>query len=500
VRTIGTVLVLALAAAIPGLAASSAAAGAVAGVRSVTAGNPAAGAVHGAWGFARRAAGPLAVPGGQLWASRYNGPGNGVDQAYSVAVSPGGGAVYVTGESAGSGTGFDYATIGYDTATGAQLWASRYNGPASGSDIARSVAVSPDGATVYVTGQSLGSTSGFDYATVAYNAATGAQLWASRYNGPGNGTDIAYSVAVSPDGRAVYVTGQSVGTKGSDDYATVAYDAATGKRLWASRYDGPGSFNEAYSVAVSPDGAAVYVTGQSLGSAGFDYATVAYDAATGKRLWVQRYNGPGNGEDIARSVAVSPTGGTVYVTGQSYGGKATAFDYATVAYNAATGARQWVSRYNGPASGEDAAFKVAVSPNAATVYVTGESAGGTATGSDYATVAYNATTGKQRWASRYNGPASSTDAAYSLAVRPDGTAVYVTGGSNGGSTRYDYATVAYNATTGSQLWASRYNGPSSNDDIAFAVAVSPTNGTVFVTGESLTPPTDWDYATVAYHP
>ncbi len=440
-----------------------------------------------------------AVPGAQLWVRRYNGPGNNLgndDVARSVAVSPDGTTVYVTGYSQGT-ISDEYATIAYNTATGARLWVSRYNDPSNYGAEANSVAVSPDGDTVFVTGSDNAASNGEDYVTVAYNAATGAQLWVSRYDGAAHGNDYASEVAVSPGGSTVYVTGWSIGTSSIYyyDWATVAYNPATGAQLWVRRSSSAYGTSGASALAVSPGGGTVFVTGFRHGATSDDdYVTIAYNAATGATQWVRRYNGPGNSVDQAYAVAVSPGGGTVYITGASIG-SAGAWDDATIAYSAATGATRWLRRYSS-SYGTSQGHALAVSPGGGTVYVTGFSVGG-ASEEDYRTVAYNAVTGARRWARRYNGPGNGTDEASSVAVSPGGTTVYVTGYSPGATSGDDYATVAYNAATGATRWVQRY-GSGGGASQASAVAVSPTTGTVFITGYSTSLTSGEDYLTIAY--
>ena len=489
------------------VAAAAAASVSALGVTGASASGAATGAPHPARALLARAPVAAAVPGAQIWVKRYSRSSLYTDVATSVAVSPSGGTVFVTGYSTDpASVYYDYATIAYNAATGAQLWVKRYNGPANRSDEAHSVAVSPSGGTVFVTGYSEGASSAEDYATVAYNAATGAQRWVKRYNSPANSIDHARAVAVSPTGGTVFVTGFSAGATSGTDYATVAYNAATGAQRWVKRYNGPANgSDDAYAVAVSPRGASVFVTGYDTGTiTGPDYATVAYNAATGAQRWVKRYNGTANIGDYATSAAVSPDNGTVFVTGQSVGaaGLTQSFDYATVAYNAATGAVRWVKRYNGPANSGDYANSVAVSPTKDTVFVTGGSTG-TITGVDYTTIAYYAPNGAQLWVKRYDPgnllPAGNDDAAYSLAVSPSGGTVFVTGASTGATSRLDYATVAYNAATGAQRWVTRYNGPGDYNDYASSLVVSPGGDRVFVTGGSDAATGRGDYATIAYN-
>jgi DNA-binding beta-propeller fold protein YncE len=381
--------------------------------------------------------------------------------------------------------------------SGARLWVARYNG-GSGDDAAAQVAASPDGARVYVTGYSLGIASGEDYATAAYSAATGARLWVARYNGPANGDDRASSVTVSPDGARVYVTGTSGAAPGTDA-ATIAYSAASGARLWVARYNSYG-YGSASSVAVSPDGARVYITGISQGSpdGGAVYGTVAYNAAAGAQLWAALWGGNSGDHNYPTGLAVSPDGQRVYVTGGDGETNSTTGDYGTVAYNAATGAQLWASQYNGPTDDRDVAAALAVSPDGARVYITGTTSNNDVA-NDYGTLAYNAATGARLWIARYKGPGGD-DEASSLAVSPDGKRVFVTGASRAApypSTNYDYATIAYSAT-GTRLWVKRYKGPGNRNDRASSVT-GPGNGKVYVTGSAYDGSTRrHDYATIAY--
>jgi sugar lactone lactonase YvrE len=128
---------------------------------------------------------------------------------------------------------------------------------------------------VYVTG-SVGQASGLnEYATIGYDAATGHQLWLANYR-TAQVDDNAAGLAVSPDGSTVYVTGTSIANYNTPaDYATVAYRAASGAQLWSARYAVTGAQNNAAGVVVSGGNAIVTGTSGPFGSPS-EFATVAY--------------------------------------------------------------------------------------------------------------------------------------------------------------------------------------------------------------------------------
>ena len=419
------------------------------------------------------------------WISKYNGPGNNYDEATGIAID-GEGNVYVTGYSFGSDTtGNDYATVKYNS-DGVEQWVQRYNGPGNGDDYAYAIAVDGEG-NVYVSGSSFGSTTDFDYATLKYNS-DGVEQWTRRYDGPAHGGDWASSLAVDEQGN-VYVTGGDY-SSGNTDFATLKYDSA-GNEKWIRRYNGPGnSLDACYSIAVDGSGN-VFVTGESYNAANFgDYVTIKYNSA-GDTLWLRRYDGPDHNNEQPYHLVIDGQS-NVYVTGASYGGSGFGMDYATLKYNS-DGDSLWVRRYNGPGSDADIAFSIAVDEHG-NVYVTGESWSGTT--DDIATIKYNSV-GAEQWVQRYNGPGNNGDYGRSVAVDGQGN-VYVTGWSFASDTTGDdYATIKYDSA-GVEQWVQKYNGPGNGDDHAWPLAVDK-QGNVYVTGVSYNGSHSLeDYTTIKY--
>ena len=368
--------------------------------------------------------------GDTAWVRTYNGTDNFKDRASAIAIDNSG-RVYVTGSSYGSGTNSDYVTIKYHI-NGDTAWVRRYDGPASGSDLAKAIAVDDSG-FVYVTGYSYSSGTSDDYATIKYHP-NGDTAWVRRYNGPGNSYDDAYAIALDSSGN-VYVTGYSYGSGTSTDYATIKYEP-NGDTAWVRRYNGPGNlWDVATAIALDASGN-VYVTGYSYGSETTnDYATIKYHP-NGNTAWVRRYDGPYNQVDNANAIAVDDSG-NVYVTGLSTE-SGIASDYATIKY-ASNGDFLWVRRYIGPGNNHDEAKALAID-GSGNVYVTGYSYG-SGTSKDYATIKY-ASSGDTIWVARYDGPVNSTDSACAVAVDDSGN-VYVTGSSIGDGTSEDCTTMKY---------------------------------------------------------
>jgi outer membrane protein assembly factor BamB len=130
--------------------------------------------------------------------------------------------------------------------------------------------MSPDGTTLFVSGAGRHSDGNGYWVTQARDASTGKLLWSRNHGAPSVDTS-PFSLAVNPAGTAVYVTGTVARTEEADG-KTVAYNAATGAQQWAS-YEVTSGIDS--PTVVAPDGSKVFVCGLFATSPS-DYGTTAF--------------------------------------------------------------------------------------------------------------------------------------------------------------------------------------------------------------------------------
>jgi outer membrane protein assembly factor BamB len=284
--------------------------------------------------------------------------------------------------------------VALDAGTGALRYTA--SDAAANGRVVTTVAVSPDGQTVFVGGHDGGHGELRVFSAMAFRASSGELLW-SVHDPKTAEFDAhvgAWGLALSPDGSQLFLTGGDLrngvnnvagvtkaGSSGEEGLVTQAYDAATGAPRWRMRYaplapllgDSTVHSSMGQNIAVTPDGSRVIVTAtreEVLRSHG--WAVVAYDAQTGQQVWdesssehpfVVRVIG------FSPLIAVSPQGDAVYVTGLM--GNANTTPYVTAAYDVQTGAQRWVARWSPQPGGPGLATSIAVAPDGDRLYVAG---------------------------------------------------------------------------------------------------------------------------------
>jgi cysteine-rich repeat protein len=256
---------------------------------------------------------PVAAADGLAFVGRAKngvGPIAGLHGVSALAISPDGRNVYAASDASSS-----VVVFRRDPATGALRFVERQEdntGGVDGLDHVRAVAVSPDGAHLYAAGERDDAVAVF-----ARDAGTGALTFVEvERNGIAGVTalDGPRCLAVSPDGAQVYV-----GTGVSDAVVVFARDASDGSLTFSTVYqDGLGGVNGlkgTEALAFGPGGRHLYVAASGDDSV----AVFARNAADGSLAYLDRYRHSTtvpDGLDGVRSVVVAADDATIYAGGK----------------------------------------------------------------------------------------------------------------------------------------------------------------------------------------
>jgi cysteine-rich repeat protein len=266
-----------------------------------------------------------------LWADAIDG-GVGDDCAEGVETDADGNIVavgFVTVEG-----GFSDIWVHKRNGDGGELWTQTSNGPASGDDRARGLAIDESGAIV-VTGYVQGPPEEGTNLWIRMYYGDGSLVWTQVVDGTGF-DDGGFDVLALPGGGFVVVG--EIGKEGNDTDAWIRRIDGGGEEVWTVTHAGDaGTFDSARGVARLASGAIVVAGWQTTMAAGREAWVRALDES-GAELWTSTHNAGSSSGNQANAVDVAPDG-TVVVTGSQREGQAST-DIWTQAY-AGDGSESW---------------------------------------------------------------------------------------------------------------------------------------------------------------
>jgi hypothetical protein len=389
---------------------------------------------------------------------RYDGPGSGLDYATDVAVASNGDAI-VVGGSTGSGTGLDFTVLCVTPACSLR-WAYRWNHAGSSKDVARAVAVGPDG-NIYAAGFTVNPVPYYDV-VVASLTPDGQERWVTIHAGEGGGEDSASAIAIDSAGN-IYTAGVGDDIFGENtDFTVLSFEPDSGGLRWV--YTTSASYiDEASDVVVGND-STVFASGQLFGGAKA-FTVAAINSSTGVERWLnsQVYGDGGRADGIAAH------DGKVYACG--YEGHNN-WDFTVAAFDADSGSRDWSWRYTVTDQFADRALDI-IAGTDGNVYACGRTMD--STGNQFLTVASVSPDGAGRWMYLMGDEPRGFEQAHEIVQRPDGY-LYACGWRDPGwPFDGDIAVVICLDTAGQEQWVYRYDAVPESVDVANAIALGPDN-------------------------
>lgn len=177
------------------------------------------------------------------------------------------------------------------------------------------LSLAPDGATLFVAGTSTSSQGPLstELLVAALDAADGSVHWVRRLITAWGREARAFDVASSPDGSALYLTGQAKNKSYASATLVGAFESATGRTRWIA-VDGVDEFLQddtgGECVRPSLDGSLVLAAGlwDPGPTSDLQRELRAYDASTGNLLWVQRHEALPDPHGTRQRVLLDPSG------------------------------------------------------------------------------------------------------------------------------------------------------------------------------------------------